>query len=568
MHLPLLDLAIIATYIVGSLAMGLYFARRATRSFEEYFVAGRSLPWWLAGTSMIASSFAIDTPLGITGLVAKQGIQGVWFAWAYIIGGAGTFGAFIFASLLRRSNIITTAELIELRYSGRGAAILRGFKGVYFGVLAISISMGWVMRSVLVLAQQAFGWDALPTLTVIVLITIAYTTLSGFWGVAVTDFIQFFIGSFGSVALAYYAIHAVGGFEGLFAGLEQRYGVQETVERLQFVPRPQDAFFHTFLIFITLKWWGNPPAALNQRIMSTRDERHATFSQMLFTAVHFGVNYWPMIVAALVSLAIYPDLPAERAEQGYALMLVKVLPTGILGLALASATAAFMSTVDTQANTGASFMVNDIYRRFIRRNADRKHYVRASQVSTVIMLGLAVAMALMMSSVRAAWEYLATLTAGYNFVVVARWFWWRINAWSELAALAGSGIGSLLANHLLREELGSFGMRFAFVAAVSGVCWIAASLVTRPPSLEALARFCRAVKPYPLGWGPVRRAYPEIEWSPHFGRSVTMWAIGLIGVLALNFGSGHLLLGSTAAALTLLSLAGCCLLLLLRYWRP
>ena len=214
MKLAPLDISIVVGYVLLTLIAGLYLSRRATKSVEDYFVGGRTLPWWLAGTSMIASAFAIDTPLGIAGFVGKNGVQGVWFAWAYAIGGAGAFGAFVFAPLLRRSDIITTAELVELRYSGRDAAILRGFKGVYFGVIAIAIQMGWVIRSVLVLAQEAFGWDATPTLAAIIALTIIYTTASGFWGVAVTDFAQFFIGGFGSLALAIYAVRSAGGLGG------------------------------------------------------------------------------------------------------------------------------------------------------------------------------------------------------------------------------------------------------------------------------------------------------------------------------------------------------------------
>ena len=402
---------------------------------------------------------------------------------------------------------------------------------------------------------------------VIVALTIIYTTASGFLGVAVTDFVQFFIGTAGSLALAYYSMRSIGGLDGLLEGLDARYGATEAARRLQFVPRPGDGFFHVFLVFVTLKWWGNPPASLNQRIVSTKDDRHAAFAQLLFAVTHFALNYWPMILVALVSLATYPQLPVAKAEHGYAMLLVRVLPTGVLGVMLASLTAAFMSTVDTQANTGASFMVNDIYRRFIKKGASDRHYVRASQACTVIMLALAVTVAYYMSSVKAAWEYLATLTAGYGFVVVVRWFWWRINAWSELTALAGSGVGSLIANHLLREQLGSFGGRFAFVAGVSTVSWVTTALLTAPPSMESLARFCRAVRPFPLGWGPVRERYPEIPFASDGLASLGRWGSGLVFVFSLCFGLGHLLVGSTLSGVALLGLALLSGLPLLGIWR-
>ncbi|MFH1131849.1 MAG: sodium:solute symporter family protein [Pseudomonadota bacterium] len=566
MRIPVLDLGIVGTYVVLSLLVGLYFSRRATQSVDHYFVGNRTFPWWLAGTSMIASSFSIDTPFGITGLVAAHGISGVWFAWSFAIGGAGTFGAFVFASMLRRSNIITTAELIELRYSGRGAAILRGFKGVYFGILSLSISMGWVIRSVVLISQEALGWDILPTLVLIILITIVYTTAAGYLGVAVTDVAQFIVGSIGSVALAYYAVKSVGGIEGLFSGLNLRFGAERAVEYLQFFPRPSSTFFHTFIVFVTLKWWGNPPASMTQRIMSTKDERHATFATMFFAAVHFAVNYWPMILAALVSLVSFPEIPIKNAERGYALLLMSVLPSGVLGITLSSLVAGFMSTIDTQANTGASFMVNDLYRRFIRRNSTDRHYVIVSQICTVIMLALAVVAAFFMTSVKAAWDYLALLIAGYGFVVVARWFWWRINAWSELAALLGSGIGSVLASKVL--DLNTFGTRFIFVAVLSCLSWIVVALLTKPPSIESLARFCRRVKPYPAFWGPVRERYPDIEWSPNLLRNIGLWFVGLACVYCVCFGLGNFLIGVSAYGWGLFGVAAGCLIFLLKTWRP
>jgi len=566
MQLPTLDLAIVLGYVALTVLAGLYFARRATRSIEDYFVGGRSLPWWLAGTSMIASSFSIDTPLGITGWVASRGIKGVWFAWSFIIGGAGTFGTFIFAPLLRRSRIITTAELIELRYSGRPAALLRGFKGVYFGILTMSISMGWVIRSVLVLSQEALHWNAFWTLAAIMALTLVYTAASGLWGVAATDFMQFFVGGAGIVILAVYAVGSVGGLDGLQQALVQHYGAAEAASRLEFIPRPGSDFFLTFMVFITLKWWGNPPSSMNQRIMSTKDERHATFSTLLFATVHFAINYWPMILVALVSLVTYPDLPARHAEYGYAKLMMDVLPTGVLGLVLAAQVAAFMSTIDSQVNTGASYMVNDIYRRFIHPEGDKKHFVRASQVSSLIMFGLAVGLSFAMTSVHEAWKYQANLIAGFGFVVVARWFWWRLNAWSEMAALVGSAVGTVLTHHVLHVE--TFGWRFILTAILSICSFIVVGAVTHPDPLPSLAEFCRKVKPYPWGWRPVREAYPDIEWSPNLPRNLLLWGVGTLSVFCVCFGLGNLLLGTGTAGIAMLGVAAIFFVGLVRYWRP
>jgi len=566
MNLSALDLCIIVGYVLATVGMGLWVSRRATGSIDNYFVGGRTLSWWLAGFSMIASAFAIDTPLGITGFVAQNGIKGVWFAWTYIIGGAGTFGAFIFACLLRRSSIITAAELIELRYSGVGAAALRGFKGIYFGIVSTCIQMGWVINSVLVVSQEALGWDALPTLVVVIGLTMIYTTASGLWGVAVTDFVQFFVGSFGLLALLFYALASVGGLEGLHAGLVARYGAAEAVERLQFLPRPGQTFFHTFLVFVTLKWWGNPPGALTQRILSTKDERHATFATLLFALVHFAINYWPMILIALVSLVTFPDIPVAKAQQGYAKLMIQVLPTGVLGISLAASVAAFMSTIDTQINMGASYMINDLYRRFIRPDEDKRHYVRASQVATLIMLVLAVGASYFMESVESAWRYQALLIAGYGFVTVARWFWWRINAWAEMSSLLGSAVGAILAYHVIGFD--TYGQKFIFTATISILSWIVVTLLTPPSEMERLAKFCRVVKPYPALWGPVRERYPDIEWSANLPRNVGLWLLGTAGILCFCFGIGHLVLGSTAISVWLWCVVAVAFFVILRYWRP
>ena len=292
MTLSTLDLIIILIYLAASVIIGFYFSKRALRSVDDYFVSGRVLPWWLAGMSMIASAFAIDTPLGITGLVAKDGIPGVWYAWSFALGGAGALGAFIFASLLRRSEIITTAELIELRYDGAPAAFLRGFKGVYFGIFANAVTLGWIIKAVwtisAVVAPEA---NRHLLLAVILSITLVYTAASGLWGIAATDLIQFVIGSIGSIYLAVMAWNHIGGIGNIVAGFIERYGPGSAVERLSFFPTIGTPFFVTFIVFMTLKWWGNPPPAITQRIISAKNERHASFATMVFSVVAFGLNY-------------------------------------------------------------------------------------------------------------------------------------------------------------------------------------------------------------------------------------------------------------------------------------
>ncbi|MEM9557644.1 MAG: sodium:solute symporter family protein [Acidobacteriota bacterium] len=574
MHLALIDWAILGAYLAASVAVGIYFSRRAGRSVDDFFVANRSLPWWLAGMTMVASSFAIDTPLGITGLVARNGIQGVWFAWAFVLSAAGTLGAFIFASLLRRSETITIAELVELRYAGPQAAFLRFFKSVYFGLLVNAITLGSIIKAVWTVTEVVLGWNPHLTLGVILLFTVFYSTMSGMWGIAATDVMQFGIGMLGLVVLTVYSLDSVGGVGGIVNGFVDRYGAEEAARRLQFFPRPGQAFFETFLVFITLKWWGNPPPAIHQRIVSAKNEKHASASTLVFCILQFAVNYWPMILIAMVSLVAFPELATADAEQGYPMLIVKLIPTGLLGLLLAAMMAAFMSTVDTHLNYGASFMVNDIYRRFLRKNEDEKHYVRASRASTLIMLAIAIVVAYNLDSVQQAWYYLSTMTAGYGFLMVARWFWWRINAWSEIAALAGSGIASTLMSPRFAELMGygdlvdvSFGWRFLTVVGLSTLCWVVATLATAPDPDEHLVRFCQKVKPFPTFWGPIYERYPDLGWNPYFKRSVAHWALGSVAVFGICFGIGNLIFGTIGAGLGLLALAIACFTTIGVTWR-
>jgi len=558
-ELAVLDWIIIIGYLIFSVLVGIYFSKRALRSVNDYFVSGRALPWWLAGMSMIASAFAIDTPLGITGLIAKDGIPGVWYAWSFVLGGAGALGAFIFAPLLRRSQIITTAELVELRYDGRPAAFLRGFKGIYFGVFANAITLGWIIKAVWTVAGVVVPqFDPNLLLFAILAFTLVYTAMSGLWGIAVTDLFQFVIGSIGSLMLAVFTWQHFGGIDKLISEFTVKYGADVAAQRLSFFPTMGTPFFVTFIVFITLKWWGNPSPAITQRIISAKDEKHASFATMFFAVVAFGFNYWPMIFVAMVSLVMYPDL--KMVEAGYVMLIVQLLPTGFLGLMLASLMAAFMSTIDTHINFGAAYMVNDIYRRFINKKGSEKHYVKASQISTILMLVFAVIVAYNLDSVSDAWYYMSMLTAGYGIVIVVRWFWWRVNAWAEIVALAVSGTFSTLLSPKFGQAIGyweniphwDWQYRFLIVVSLCTVSWVIVCFCTPGTSEERLKEFCAKVKPFPTFWGPIHKRYPDIGWNPHFTRACIHWALGVFSIYSFCFGVGNLLFLNFAAACALI----------------
>jgi SSS family solute:Na+ symporter len=577
MVLSPLDLTILAAYIALTMVLGMVFSRKGTESIDAFFVSGRTLPWWLAGVSMIASAFAVDTPLGITTMVAENGIAGVWYAWSFVLGGAGMLGAFVFSALLRRSRVITIAEIAELRYDGKPAAFLRGWilKAVWTRSAAVVPD---VNRHVVLGAILAF--------------TLLYTAASGLWGIAATDFLQFIVGSLGSFCLAAFAWKHIGGVGHLVDGLAQRFGPEQAALRLEFFPSLGTPFFTTFLVFITLKWWGNPPPAVLQRIVASKDEFHASRATFLFSVVAFGLNYWPMILVALVSLVVFPDLPLANAEVGYARLIVTLLPSGLLGLMLASLVAAFMSTVDTHINYGASFMVNDIYRRFFVREASAAHYVRAAQVSTAVMLGVAVLCAYSMNSVGGAWYYMSMLTAGYGIVAVARWFWWRINAWSEISALLASLLGSTMLEPKIARALGYwdalvrigwqghvrlFGhvyfmnvtlakwqYRFCGVILLCTVAWLIVTFLTPPTSEHRLVAFCRMVRPFPHLWKPIAINHPDIDWNRDAARVGLQWVLGVVATFAFCFGMGHLMFLRFGLGFFLLACSGVAMYALLR----
>jgi len=557
-----IDLIIIGTYLIVTLIIGIVFARRGTESIQDFFVSGRKLPWWLAGTTMIASAFAIDTPIGITGMVANHGISGVWYAWSFVLGGAGMLGAFVFSAMLRRSCILSPAEIAELRYDGSGAAVLRLFKSFYFGVFANAWTLGWIIKAVTVICEAIVpDVNTHLIVTAILLFTLAYTALSGLWGIAATDFIQFIIGTAGSFTLLYFTWQHFDGIEHIIQGMAERYGTEQAQERLNFFPRMSNPFFATFLVFITLKWWGNPPPAILQRIIASKNEIHASKATFLFSIVAFGFNYWPMILVALASLVMYPELSAAETSSGvgYAKLIAELLPQGLLGLMLASLIAAFMSTVDTHINYGASYLVNDLYKRFLRPNASVRHYVRISQLATVLMLLIAVAVSNIMDSVADAWYAMSMMTAGYAFVMVLRWFWWRINAWSEISALLSAMAGSIVMYHKTAKVFGyweslstiPWAYRYLMVFALSSLAWIITTFYTRPCKAETLEHFCRKVSPFAFGWKPIAQKYKNIEWKKGFKVVLLQWVLGAVSVFSFNFAIGNLLFLKISPAILL-----------------
>jgi len=560
------DWGIIAAYVLLALAVGVVFARRASASVEQFFVSGRSLPWWLAGTSMAATNFSIDTPIAISGLVATDGVAGVWFFWSSGI--AAMLATFFFARLWRRAQVITDAEIIELRYSGPPAAALRVFKGLYFGVLINCFVVGWVMTAMMKVMGEVTSLDRLTILIVFTVIALVYTLLSGFWGVVVTDLVQYAVALSGSVAVAFYSVRAAGGLGGMQARLVERFGAGSGVT--DFVPSFSGGESgagwmapSVFVAYVGVQWWAHKYAdgggKTIQRMSAARDEKQAVLATLWFGLANYALQVWPWILTALAALATLGRLPDP--ETAYPRMLLLHLPHGLMGLAVVALLGAFMSTVDTHLNLGASYMVNDIYRRFLVKGASEGHYVLASRVSMLLNMGVACLIGWQIESVGAAWKFVLAFSAGAGPTYIARWFWWRVNAWTELSAMvASAAIATIL--QLGYPEL-LYSWRLMVVVGGSALVWIPVTLLTPATAPERLVEFLRRVRAGSPGWRAVALQY-GVEVEPFLRRAVPRWLAGCGVLFGLCFGLGGLLLGRPLLGAALLVGAALLLVWVLR----
>ena len=495
------------------------------------------MPWWLIGISMAATNFSIDTPISLTRFVATEGIQGVWFFWASAI--SALLVAFLFSRLWRRSGVLTDAEIIELRYGGKSAAALRLFKGFYFGVLFNVFIMGWVFLAVIKVLGGLTNMDVGTILMVSTSLVLIYTLASGFYGVVITDFIQYFIAFGGSVTLAVFAVHEVGGLAALVDGLEQ----QGMSQKLHFIPDmsvdnlgPVSIFF----TYIMVQWWAHKYADGGgkhiQRMLAAKNENHAFAATLFYAFINYTVQVWPWILTALASLVLFGQL--EDPEQAYAMTMAKVLPAGLLGLVLASLLGAFMSTIDTHLNLGASYVINDIYRRFLVTGADEKHYVLMSRLAMVLLLAISALLAMNMDSVAEAWKFLLTFAAGAGPVWIIRWYWWRINAWSEFSAMIASGIIATWISQVHGDWL--YSQKLLVTTFTTASIWIPVTLLTTPVSLEHLQSFVLKIHPGGMGWRNFKA--PAQKPSDRPGSNLLKWLLAVVLLFTVNFSIGWLLL--------------------------
>lgn len=567
MQLTPLDWLVVALYFVINLGIGFYYKSRAGSSVNEFFLSGRNVPWWLAGTSMVATTFAADTPLAVTGLVATRGIAGNWVWWNFVASGMLT--VFLYARLWRRSGVMTDVEFSELRYSGRPAAFLRGFRALYLGIPINCIVLGWVNLAMVKILMMALGVtkpQALAIVLGLIALTSFISTLSGLWGVLVADLVQFIIMVTMAVVLAVVAVQAVGGMDALRTKLMAVDAARESAGSiLSFIPDVGSAWMPviTFVTYISVQWWatwypGAEPGGggfIAQRMFSAKDERHSLLATLWFNIAHYGIRPWPWILVGLASVVLYPDL-ADK-ESGYVQMFIDHLPPYLRGVMLASFAAAYMSTVATQLNWGASYLMNDFYRRFVRSDAGERHYVRASQAATVVITIISAVVTFYMDSIAGAWKLLILTGAGTGLVLLLRWYWWRINAWSEVSAMISAfavSVGMQTIFGLDSSRPVEEAAIMLVTVAITTVVWLVTTFATAPESKDTLIAFYRRTAPSIAGWRPIAALAPDVRPKGDGAANVLDWICGCVLIYGILFGVGRILLGQTAAGAVLILL--------------
>ncbi|MCX6587711.1 MAG: Na+:solute symporter [Acidobacteria bacterium] len=572
MQLSAVDWLVVALYFALNIAIGFYYKARAGKSVEEFFLSGRDVPWWLAGTSMVATTFAADTPLAVTGMVARYGVAGNWLWWNFVASGMLT--VFFYARLWRRSGVTTDIEFSEIRYAGKPAAFLRGFRALYFGLPINCIVLGWVNLAMVKILMMILDVDKATALGIVIgliAVTSFISTLSGLWGVLVTDVVQFFIKMAMVIVLAYCAVEAVGGMDQMLLKLEaldRAKGIAPggTGGVLSFVPDLNSPWMPmiTFLVYISLNWWavwypGSEPGGggyVAQRMMCAKDERHSLLATLWFNIAHYALRPWPWILVGLASIILYPDL-ADK-ESGYVKVMVDHLPPSLRGLMVAGFAAAYMSTIATQLNWGASYIVNDFYRRFVRPEATQPQLVRVSQLVTVLLTVVSAVVTFYMESISGAWKLLIVTGAGTGGVLLLRWYWWRINAWSEVAAMSVAFVVSValqLIWGLDSDNPEQFAYLMMITVGLTTAAWLAATFLTAPESQETLVAFYRRTRPSRTGWGPVARLAPDVKPAADGLDNLLCWLCGCVMIYGSLFGIGKIVLRETATGAGMLAVA-------------
>ncbi|HHG85066.1 MAG TPA: sodium:proline symporter [Bacteroidetes bacterium] len=555
MNLAIIDWVLIGGYILISLGIAIAFSSRAGKSLGEFFLGGRSLPWYVAGVSMVATTFAADTPLAVTELVAKNGISANWLWWNMLFGGMLT--TFFFARLWRRADVLTEVEFIALRYGGKAAKFLRGFKAIYLGLIMNVLVMGWVNLALMALLEQFFGlsWGDAYIYTGLAMVIVAlYSTLGGFMSVAITDMFQFVIAMTGSIVLAVLVLNSekVGGID----GLKEKLGADSSV--FDFFPVIGESVGGTaqtlgitvsaFIAYIGMQWWaswypGAEPGGggyIAQRMMSAKSEKDSIYATLFFQLAHYCLRPWPWIIVALCTLVLYPDLPADRGL-GYVAAMREYLPDGLRGLLLVAFLAAYMSTISTQLNWGASYLVNDLIKPSMK-DAKESYLVGTSRITTVVLMILAFAMTSQLTSISGVWAFMIECGAGLGLVLILRWFWWRINVWSEIAATIAPFFfyGTLKLAFPADHAWATFPNSYFITILGTTVTWLIVTFATKPESNATLDGFFAKVRPGGY-WLPSRQRLGMEGYETRTWPLVAAWLSAVVMAYSTLFATGKLI---------------------------
>ncbi|HEY5418874.1 MAG TPA: sodium:solute symporter family protein [Gemmatimonadaceae bacterium] len=572
MNLTAIDWAIVVGYFALSTLIGFIFTKRGGESLEEYFLSGRQVPWWLAGAAMVATTFAADTPLVVTGLVATKGVAGNWLWWNMVMSGMLT--VFFFARLWRRARVMTDVEFAEIRYSGKPAAFLRGFRALYLGIAVNLIIMGWVTRAMIKILTISLGISPYLAVGICFVITVAYAVAAGLWAVLWTDLIQFVIKMSAVIVLAIYAVNKVGGMDSLIAGVSKHFGSETaalSVLPVRATPNGLEAYawmpLLALAVFLSMQWWaayypGAEPGGggyVAQRIFSAKTERDGVLATLFFQVAHYALRPWPWIITGLATVILYPTL--QDKESGYVHAFVDLLPTPWRGFMLAGFAAAYMSTIGTHLNWGASYLVNDFYKRFVKKDAPDKHYVNVGRAATILLFLASIIVTSQLSSVEKAWKFLLAMGAGTGLVLILRWYWWRISAWSEISAMIVSFLASLVFMNVVPPRFAAGDPNadawiMIGTVAVTTVTWVLATFLTKPEPDAVLDSFYRRVRPGGPGWRRVseRLGYGR-ESIPGGALAWTNWIAGIVAVYSTLFGLGKLVFGQLGMGFGLLAVA-------------
>ena len=572
MHLTLLDWGLIGLFFVIFLIIGWRVSKRSGTNTKEFFLSGQDMPWWLLGISMVATTFSADTPNLVTDIVRQNGISGNWVWWAFLL--TGMLTVFVYARLWRRSEVLTDLAFYEMRYSGKAAAFLRGFRAIYLGVFFNVMIMAAVCLAAIKIGGILFDLEPWEAVVYASVVTVLYSSLGGLRGVIFTDFLQFIVAMVGSIWAAYYIVQLpqVGGLDALL-------GHANVVDKLNFLPdfQDRDMLWTLLLIPIAVQWWsvwypGAEPGGggyVAQRMLSAKNERHAVGATLLFNITHYALRPWPWILIALASLVLYPELSdikaafpnaAEGHDLGYSAMLT-YLPPGLLGLVVSSLIAAFMSTISTHLNWGSSYIALDFYKRFVRPQASEKQLVWVGRLSTVLLMVLAGLLALQFQSALDTFNILLQIGAGTGLIFILRWFWWRVNAYSEITGMI---VSFALA---LAFEFYDFGFdatdKLLWGVGITSLSWILVTLLTRPTDDQTLTAFYNKITPYGRGWHGFKQKMEAQgqqlnDTKERFSGDLLLFLLGVALVYCALFGTGYVLYGQWTGAIVLIGIGAIC----------